>query len=29
MNADVLARFEPGFARTDFVGVIEGNDWPE
>ena len=29
VNADVLARFEPGFARTDFVDVIEGNDWPE
>jgi hypothetical protein len=29
VNADVLARFEPGFARTDFVDVIEGNSWPE
>jgi hypothetical protein len=29
VNADVLARFEPGFVRTDFVDVIEGNDWPE
>ncbi len=29
VNADVLARFEPGFTRTDFVDVIEGSDWPE
>ena len=29
VNADVLARFEPGFARTDFVEVIERNAWPE
>ena len=29
VNADVLARFEPGFVRTDFVDVIERNDWPE
>ena len=29
MNADVLAAFDPGFSRTDFVGLIRGNDWPE
>jgi hypothetical protein len=29
VNADVLARFSPGFARTDFVQVIQGNAWPE
>ncbi|MEV4620764.1 HD domain-containing protein [Asanoa sp. NPDC049573] len=29
VNADVLARFVPGFRRTDFVEVIEGNAWPE
>jgi hypothetical protein len=29
VNADVLARFEPGFTRTDFVEVIERNTWPE
>jgi hypothetical protein len=29
VNADVLARFEPGFVRTDFVDVIERNSWPE
>jgi hypothetical protein len=29
VNADVLARFDPAFTRTDFVEVIEGNDWPE
>ena len=29
VNADVLARFEPGFVRTDFVEVIEGSTWPE
>lgn len=29
VNADVLARFEPGFTRTDFVDVIEDSDWPE
>ena len=28
VNADVLARFEPGFTRTDFVEVIEGSSWP-
>ena len=28
VNADVLARFEPGFTRTDFVDVIEHNTWP-
>jgi hypothetical protein len=29
VNADVLARFLPGFIRTDFVEVIESNPWPE
>ncbi|MGW6914134.1 HD domain-containing protein [Kitasatospora sp. NPDC054939] len=29
VKADVLARFEPGFARTDFVEVIEDSPWPE
>jgi hypothetical protein len=29
VNADVLARFSPGFVRTDFVDVIEQNPWPE
>ncbi|MEV7680434.1 HD domain-containing protein [Streptomyces sp. NPDC088341] len=29
MNADVLARFSPGFVRTDFVDVIENSAWPE
>lgn len=29
VNADVLAHFVPGFARTDFVEVIQGNAWPE
>jgi hypothetical protein len=29
VNADVLARFDPGFVRTDFVDVIESNAWPE
>jgi hypothetical protein len=28
VNADVLARFDPSFERTDFVDVIEGSDWP-
>jgi hypothetical protein len=29
VNADVLAHFDPGFARTDFVTVIEESAWPE
>jgi hypothetical protein len=29
VNADVLAHFVPGFARTDFVEVIQSNAWPE
>ena len=29
VNADVLAHFEPGFVRTDFVEVIRANAWPE
>jgi hypothetical protein len=28
VNADVLARFDPSFERTDFVDVIEGSAWP-
>ncbi|HEY1971867.1 MAG TPA: HD domain-containing protein [Pseudonocardia sp.] len=27
VNADVLAHFVPGFERTDFVQVIQGNAW--
>ncbi|WP_406197524.1 HD domain-containing protein [Kitasatospora sp. NBC_01560] len=29
VKADVLARFSPGFERTDFVEVIEHSAWPE
>lgn len=29
VNADVLARYDDSFARTDFVDVIISNDWPE
>ncbi|MFE2725677.1 HD domain-containing protein [Kitasatospora sp. NPDC059327] len=29
VKADVLARFDPEFERTDFVEVIEGSAWPE
>jgi HD domain len=29
VNADVLARFVPGFQRTNFVDVIENSGWPE
>lgn len=29
INADVLARFRPGFTRTDFVDAIEAGPWPE
>lgn len=29
VKADVLARFSPGFVRTDFVDVIENSAWPE
>lgn len=29
MNDDVLAHFVPGFARQDFVEIIEGSDWAE
>ncbi|MFD0364276.1 HD domain-containing protein [Nocardia sp. GCM10030253] len=29
VKADVLARFVPGFERTDFVDVIEESNWPE
>jgi hypothetical protein len=28
VNADVLARFDPSFERTDFVDVIERSPWP-
>jgi hypothetical protein len=29
VNADVLARFVPGFQRTNFVDIIENSGWPE
>ncbi|MEV0533234.1 HD domain-containing protein [Kitasatospora sp. NPDC050463] len=29
VKADVLARFDPEFERTDFVDVIENSAWPE
>ena len=29
VKADVLAHFEPGFVRGDFVEVIKDSDWPE
>jgi HD domain len=29
VNADVLAHFNPGFVRTDFVDVILDSAWPE
>ncbi|MET9264561.1 HD domain-containing protein [Amycolatopsis sp. NPDC004079] len=29
MNDDVLAYFDPGFERTDFVEMIKGSAWPE
>ncbi|MEV7075788.1 HD domain-containing protein [Streptomyces sp. NPDC093990] len=29
MNDDVLAHFDPGFERKDFVTVIRTNAWPE
>ena len=29
VNSDVLEHFVPGFKHTDFVDVIQGNDWPE
>lgn len=29
VKADVLERFSPGYARTNFVEVIEGSSWPE
>jgi hypothetical protein len=29
MNDDVIAHFEPGFQRRDFVQIIESNAWPE
>jgi HD superfamily phosphodiesterase len=29
MNDDVLAHFDPGFTRQDFVQIIQANAWPE
>lgn len=29
MNDDVLAHFDPSFARENFVDIIQKNDWPE
>ncbi|MBS2539225.1 HD domain-containing protein [Catenulispora sp. NF23] len=29
MNDDVLAHFDPSFVRADFVGIIQGDAWPE
>jgi hypothetical protein len=29
VNADVLARYDRDFVRTDFVDVIRNSDWPE
>jgi hypothetical protein len=29
VNADVLERFDPGFARDNFVDIILTNTWPE
>jgi hypothetical protein len=29
VNADVLERFVPGFARANIVDIIENSDWPE
>lgn len=29
MNDDVLAHFDPGFERTDFVDIIRSSAWPE
>jgi HD domain len=29
VNADVLARYDSDFVRTDFVDVIRNSDWPE
>lgn len=29
VNADVLAHYDPGFTRTDFVDVILDSPWPE
>jgi hypothetical protein len=29
VNADVLARFVPGFQRANFVDIIENSAWPE
>ena len=29
MNDDVLAHFDPGFTRINFVDIIRSNAWPE
>ncbi|MCF2526588.1 HD domain-containing protein [Yinghuangia soli] len=29
IKADVLDRFSPGYVRPNFVGIVEGSDWPE
>jgi hypothetical protein len=29
MNDDVLAHFDPGFVRDNFVEIILNNAWPE
>ena len=29
MNDDVLAHFDPSFARQDFVAIIQNSPWPE
>lgn len=29
MNDDVIAHFEPGFQRADFVSIIQDSAWPE
>lgn len=29
VNADVLAHFDPGFERDDFVEIVRNNSWPE
>jgi hypothetical protein len=29
MNDDVIAHFDGSFRRTDFVDLIQGNEWPE
>jgi HD superfamily phosphodiesterase len=29
VNADVLERFDPGFARSNFVDIVRNSAWPE